>query len=246
MLYLFRQIRRKAMNENKLSTYLLYAVGEIILVVVGILIAVQIDDWNEDKQKARQQLKYYQNILTDLKKDSVHFNAVLNGFKRRQANYYAIFREVKNSVEEEERPIYDYLLYNAQFAPTMIKNQQQVIDDIKDIDVRQLINEYGENLVSVQIAIDEYNMCVYELIRPYTLNKKAWNVENVFQPDIYAFLPKEAVIDQASSKKLFGDDELLQLLAYQRISSGFSITELEGAMQVNEKLMSTLRTKLEE
>ncbi len=244
MLFFLRQIRRKAMNENKLSTYLLYAVGEIILVVVGILIAVQIDDWNEDKQKARQQLKYYQDILTDLKKDSVHFNGVLNGFKRRQANYYGIFREVKTSVEEEERPIYDYLLYNAQFAPTMIKNQQQVIDDIRDIDVRQLINEYGENLVSVQIAIDEYNMCVYELIRPYTLSKKVWNVENVFQPDIYAFLPREAVIDQESSKRLFGDEELLQLLAYQRISSGFSIAELKEAIQVNEMLMSTLRAKL--
>ena len=214
--------------------------------VLGILIAVQIDDWNEEKQKAKQQLKYYQDILTDLKKDSIHFNSVLNGFKRRQADYYAIFREVKTSIEEEERPIYDHLLYNAQFAPTMVKNQQQVIDDIRDIQVRQLINEYGERLVSVQIAIDEYNMCVYELIRPYTLNKMVWNVENVFQPDIYAFLPKDAVIDAESSKKLFGDEELLQLLAYQRISSGFSISELNDAIVTNHKLMRTLRTKLRE
>ena len=66
----------------------------------------------------------------------------------------------------------------------------------------------------------------------------------MFQPDIYAFLPREAVIDQESSKRLFGDEELLQLLAYQRISSGFSIAELKEAIQVNEMLMSTLRAKL--
>lgn len=244
MLFLLRQIRRKAMNENKLSTYFLYAVGEIILVVVGILIAVQIDDWNDDKERARQQLKYYQDILTDLQKDSVHFKRVLNGFKGRQANYYGIYREIKTSVLEEERPVYDYLLYNAQFAPTMIKNQQQVIDDLRDNSVRQLINEYGENLASVQIAIDEYNMCVYELMRPYTLKKQIWNVDNVFQADMFAFLPEESVIDPDASKKLFGDEELLQLLAYQRISSGFAIFELEGVIKINQELMLTLRTKL--
>ena len=232
------------MSDNKLSTYLLYAVGEIILVVVGILIAVQIDDWNDDNQRARQQLKYYQDILTDLQKDSVHFDQVLSGFKRRQTDYYRIFNEIKNSIEEEEMPVYDYLLYSAQFAPTMIRNQQQVIDDIRDNDVRQLINEYGENLASVQIAVDEYNMCVYELMRPFTLKKKVWNVDNVFQPDVFAFLPEESVIDRSSSKKLFGDDELLQILAYQRISSGFAIFELEGTLKVNRELIRTLQAKL--
>ncbi|MFT6795628.1 MAG: sensor domain CHASE-containing protein [Maribacter sp.] len=38
------------LTENKFSKYLLYAVGEILLVVIGILIALQIDTWNEEKK----------------------------------------------------------------------------------------------------------------------------------------------------------------------------------------------------
>ena len=55
MRFLLRQIRRKLMNENKASTYLLYALGEVFLVVIGILIAVQIDNWNEARKESNQE-----------------------------------------------------------------------------------------------------------------------------------------------------------------------------------------------
>ncbi|MEP0131908.1 MAG: DUF6090 family protein [Eudoraea sp.] len=49
MLRFFRQIRQRLLTENKFSKYLLYAVGEILLVVIGILIALQVNNWNEDR-----------------------------------------------------------------------------------------------------------------------------------------------------------------------------------------------------
>ena len=47
MIKFFRKIRQQLLVENKFSKYLLYAIGEIILVVIGILIALQINNWNE-------------------------------------------------------------------------------------------------------------------------------------------------------------------------------------------------------
>jgi hypothetical protein len=47
MIKFFRHIRQRMLNENRFSRYFLYAIGEIVLVVIGILIAVQINDWNE-------------------------------------------------------------------------------------------------------------------------------------------------------------------------------------------------------
>ena len=47
---LFRKIRQKLLTENKFSKYLLYAIGEIVLVVLGIMIALQINGWNESKK----------------------------------------------------------------------------------------------------------------------------------------------------------------------------------------------------
>jgi hypothetical protein len=52
MIKFFRKIRQRLLTENKFSKYLLYAIGEIVLVVIGILIALQINTWNEE-QKVR-------------------------------------------------------------------------------------------------------------------------------------------------------------------------------------------------
>ena len=50
MIKFFRKIRQKLLTENKFSKYLLYAFGEIILVIIGILIALSINNWNEEKK----------------------------------------------------------------------------------------------------------------------------------------------------------------------------------------------------
>ena len=47
---LFRSIRHKLLNEGKLLRYLSYAVGEVVLIIVGILMALKINDWNEDRK----------------------------------------------------------------------------------------------------------------------------------------------------------------------------------------------------
>ena len=50
MIKFFRKIRLEQLTENKFSKYLLYAIGEIIFVIVGILIALQINNWNEQRK----------------------------------------------------------------------------------------------------------------------------------------------------------------------------------------------------
>ena len=50
MIKFFRKIRHQLLSENRVSKYILYAIGEIVLVVVGILIALQINNWNENKK----------------------------------------------------------------------------------------------------------------------------------------------------------------------------------------------------
>ena len=52
MMRFFRNIRQKLASENKVMAYLRYAIGEILLVVIGILIALQINNWNEGRKDA--------------------------------------------------------------------------------------------------------------------------------------------------------------------------------------------------
>ena len=65
MLPFFRKLRRSLLAENRLTRYLLYALGEILLVVIGILLALQVNNWNEDRRFRTQQA----GLLSDLSKD---------------------------------------------------------------------------------------------------------------------------------------------------------------------------------
>ena len=69
MLFLLRKIRRKLLTNNKVTTYLLYAIGEIFLVVIGILIAVQLDNWNESIKTEREIESILREIQNDITTD---------------------------------------------------------------------------------------------------------------------------------------------------------------------------------
>ncbi len=66
MINFFRKIRKKLANQNNFLKYGRYAFGEIILVVIGILIALQINNWNENRKSRIQEVKYLKNLQTDL------------------------------------------------------------------------------------------------------------------------------------------------------------------------------------
>lgn len=69
MLHLLRNIRRKLISQDNVRRYLLYAIGEIILVVIGILIALQINNWNEERKLAQERITLTSSLISDLKED---------------------------------------------------------------------------------------------------------------------------------------------------------------------------------
>ncbi len=72
MIKFFRKIRQRMLNENKFSSYLVYAIGEILLVVIGILIALQINNRNESKKLLSAKYVYYQQLQKDLASDGAY------------------------------------------------------------------------------------------------------------------------------------------------------------------------------
>ncbi|WP_339627655.1 DUF6090 family protein [uncultured Maribacter sp.] len=80
MIKLFRNVRKQLLGENRFSKYLLYAIGEIILVVIGILIAIQLDSWRTERKNEKTEISYLHSILEELKVDSLSH---INGWERR-------------------------------------------------------------------------------------------------------------------------------------------------------------------
>ena len=65
----FRTIRKKLIEEDNVRKYFLYAIGEILLVVIGILIALQVNNWNEDRKDSARTQQYLISLRTDLQED---------------------------------------------------------------------------------------------------------------------------------------------------------------------------------
>ena len=66
MIKFFRRIRQQFLTENKTGKYFKYAIGEIILVVIGILIALQINNNNDLRKERVKEIHYLKNIKQDL------------------------------------------------------------------------------------------------------------------------------------------------------------------------------------
>ena len=70
MLAFFRNIRKSLLDDNRSWRYSKYAVGEILLVVIGILIALQINNWNESRKLESSEIQVYKNLKRQLREDA--------------------------------------------------------------------------------------------------------------------------------------------------------------------------------
>lgn len=73
----FRIIRKKFIEEDKVRTYLLYAVGEILLAVIGILIALQVNNWNEANKIDRMMSQALSEIREDPVRDTLRLKSMI-------------------------------------------------------------------------------------------------------------------------------------------------------------------------
>jgi len=172
MIKFFRKIRQNLLSEGKTGKYLKYAIGEIILVVIGILIALQINNWNtesENKTKIDNTLKQVQaDLLNDIKE--------ITELKK---EYQHTFDITQNFLDDSINTSYsksDYLslIYATTFLRSLSQSKQSYI-----------------NLKAQTASItEEYNTIVYELNRLYNENFELLkNAFNDFKSDTESYEP---------------------------------------------------------
>lgn len=94
MINFFRKIRQKLLSENRLRKYLLYAIGEIVLVMIGILLALQVNNWNENRKYKNAQEVILRSIKQDLKADVTY----LRNFLARVDSSYQLLKKQSEKV----------------------------------------------------------------------------------------------------------------------------------------------------
>ncbi|MEO0504903.1 MAG: DUF6090 family protein [Bacteroidota bacterium] len=204
MIQFFRRIRQKLLEENRFSKYLLYAIGEIILVVIGILIALSINNWNE-KQKdlvkeqliLKQLFSEYQSNLKQLDEKILMRNQALEACNN-------LLKRIDNPTSAIDEDGFYRTLWIIFRDPTFdpIKNDIVGSENLRliqnDTLVRFLSN-WSSEVFQVQEMELEYQKFRTEILAPcYFRLGVARNVNNNLWKDGYT--PTEALDKKSNSK----------------------------------------------
>ena len=82
----FNRIRKQLAKDNKFFQYSRYAIGEILLVVIGILIALQVNNWNEDRKRAGIEEYYIKSLLSEIKQNQMITEDIIRFYSFKSSN----------------------------------------------------------------------------------------------------------------------------------------------------------------
>ena len=100
MIKFLKQIRKTLIMENNTFKYFKYALGEIFLVVIGILIALQINNWNQDRINKDYELKMLRELVEDLKLDTTFMNVQFKRIERFEESVNLVLNDPQNLKEK--------------------------------------------------------------------------------------------------------------------------------------------------
>ena len=146
MIKFFRKIRQNLLMENKTGKYFKYAIGEIILVVIGILIALQINNWNNNRIEHKIETNILSEILVNLEKDVINLNSKISyNDKKAKLNKDVLEHlEQKTPLTDSLKWSYARILGRGNFEPITVAYENlksKGIDIIHNDSIRIAISE---------------------------------------------------------------------------------------------------------
>ena len=183
MIKFFRKIRQDLLRDNKTGDYLKYAVGEIALVVFGILIALSINNWNESRKNDLEQALLVKNIIEDLRLDFIH----INKSSEQVSNQMNLIDDLISKIFDEKKKInYDsigLIRFSSDFRPISQRNHSESVSTLEDDFIRELIQDYFLKEDQVTDIFIEYVDIVHNKIRPYLSNVGMHNLRSLYNQD---------------------------------------------------------------
>jgi hypothetical protein len=182
MIKFFRQIRQQLVMETGKTTkpalppaspsgragrYFKYAIGEIILVVIGILIALQINSWNIERLNKIEEQRYLKAIKTDLKKDALRLEDLVN----RIAKELTTLKQIKKELASDSTPINQNIEFTNSFLTTFSFNPEKAtLEDLKSSGKLNLLEnkKLKDSLLSYYNYVDNKIFAINTSIISYT------------------------------------------------------------------------------
>lgn len=147
MIPFFRKIRKKLADDNQFLKYSRYAIGEIVLVVVGILIALQINNWNEERKEKLQETKILYNLKDEFQENLQNLRFKDSILKTTINNLETVFEELKLKDKLYTGKELDSILSLSLSSPTWIPSEFILIDLKSSGNLTRLSNDKLKKLL---------------------------------------------------------------------------------------------------
>lgn len=176
MIRFFRRIRQQLIKENKASKYILYAIGEIALVMIGILLALQVNNWNQEQKNSERRQLYYKKMEQTFKSDLQKLREYRVRIDQKKSNIEQFYSGVATSASFKEASDYadkiDFIILKLTLDMTL----EKILLNTGDIAL--LPNEFQEQLISYW---NEYNNFIAATKNNYDLYYNNKSLASVMQ-----------------------------------------------------------------
>ncbi|GAB5550964.1 MAG: hypothetical protein Sapg2KO_05550 [Saprospiraceae bacterium] len=228
MLKFFRKIRQRLLNQGKLRRYFVYAIGEIFLVVIGILIALQVNNWNELRKGERIKQKYIQALQDDLEGNVVeidhqrllnalsfaHFNIDFSYVKSTYNDLVASGKITLYDDMEFKRKLDNYYLHEDWTKTTADVRSRILLEDYWDVHLKYVDPNLKRKAIKVFNSQESWEQSDFE---KYAIDFVGMNKDRAFTAQLKTVIYIREVAGNTLNYRIKKAEDLLsQLQAMER------------------------------
>lgn len=240
------------LTENKFSKYLIYAIGEIILVVIGILIALQLNNYNDSLSQNDLEQKAIHNLKLDFEYNKSELNKAIGELTATRSACFTILNQTGN--KHQETFDVDSLLQEAPSLPQYYPQNGFLMDlinsgnlgMISDDDLRYTLSSWLpslETLKNTEDALTSYN----NLFIQFIIKNGSWlNSDEATSDEVITVLkfPKSGF--EINNNDLLYSIEFENMIENMVVYQSQLLTRQEACLQLAESIIKLLESEAEE
>ena len=245
MIKFFRRIRQNLLLEGKTGKYFKYAVGEIVLVVIGILIALSLNNWKETRQETLQEIKILRQLNADLRDNQIEVETILSEVKTRlrSSDSIILFMNEGRILEDSLVKYFTGIRYTSIFnsANTAYKYiQSEGMNIVSNDSLRtNLTMMYEKEFRNIDLRAIGEDRIQNEVLEPY--------IRTHFKPiawDVHDFSYVKAQVQPINIENLYGDFEFQNILLEQNAYLQVRNRWLVGTIKKLEELIEEVQNEI--
>lgn len=265
MIKFFRKIRYDLMERNNTGQYLKYAIGEIILVVIGILIALQINSWNQYKQNRQQEQQILSQLLKEYSNNLSQIDQKIDIRNEMLTSSFELLQYRTEDLERIEQDSLDFHLFRISIRPTFdpeLSVSNELINSgklylLENNELRNSISSFSSFLSELneeeQIIVD---LTEERLVPFFIENYQIGGMQMVFMDDekirekftignLKKYKSTKELISKSDFKRLLihpdFEDYLFQLISY----TSYTNEQSEGVKEKIESIVAMIEKEVE-